>query len=267
MSEDRNKKKREQANVFLDGINQELKSMFEQLRPLSLNSNTKGGEYEQHIADIFHRYLGSRFDFHVRAHLLDVEMTYLDLFSIGENEIDIIATFSNAVPKIIFKAGTRNYISYDSVAFTLDVKARLDNDKLEKDLEKTLKISKLSRLTHKIGDIIHGGSYLLDRPLRFLFYHESHISEGELDRLLKKYYSIWDVIYIINNNQIILNRSLPAVDALMKERSFEGPILSWGGNKAFVLLLLIISTTIPQYHSVDITHTFLKLDEFANKTA
>jgi hypothetical protein len=262
MSDLTNKKKREQANVFLDGINQDLKSMFEQVRALSLNSNTKGGEYEKHIADIFQRYLGSRFDFHVRAHLLDVEMTYLDLFSTGENEIDIIATFSNTVPKIIFKAGQTNYISYDSVAFTLDVKANLDNDKLEKDLEKISKISKLSRSPHKTGDIMYGGSFLLDRPLRFLFYHEPHISREEIERLLVKYYSVWDVVYIINNNEIILNRSLPAVDAMMKERSLEGSIYSWGGNNSFVLLLMIISTTIPQYLSVDITRTF-KLDEFS----
>lgn len=264
MSSDLTRKKRDQASTFLNGINQELKSKFEQIRPIFLNSNTKGGEYEKHIANIFHQYFGSRFDFHIRAHLLDAEMNYLELFSTGENEIDIIATFSNAVPKIVFKAGDTNCIAYDSVAFTVDVKARLDKGKLEKDLEKATKLSKLSKSPPKIGSLMYGGNFVLDRPLRFLFYYEPHISEDELDRLLSMYYSVWDIIFIIGDNRIVLNRSLPAVNEMMIEKKIDGPILSWGKNNTFIILLMIISTTIPVYQVVDVTHTFIKLDQFAN---
>ncbi|MPZ07089.1 MAG: hypothetical protein GEU26_11860 [Nitrososphaeraceae archaeon] len=91
--------KKEYAKIFLESINKELRSKFEELRSLKLKANTKGGEYEKHVANLLHDYLGSRFEFHV----IDAEMEYLNIFSTGENEIDIIGTFSNALPRIILK--------------------------------------------------------------------------------------------------------------------------------------------------------------------
>ena len=55
-------------------------------------------------------YLASRFEFHTRAQLLDANMEYLNLFSVGENKVDVAATFIRTYPKIVLKIGDTKYI-------------------------------------------------------------------------------------------------------------------------------------------------------------
>jgi hypothetical protein len=257
--------KKEYAKLFLESINKELRSKFEELRSLKLNANTKGGEYEKHVANLLHDYLGSRFEFHVRAHLIDAEMEYLNIFSTGENEIDIIGTFSNALPRIILKVGDTRYVSYDAVAFTVDIKSRLDRQKLGQDLDKLSKISKLRKSPPAVGSVMYARSHFLDRPLRCLFYFEKSIDRIEMEKILDKYYSAWDIILLIDNNEILLNGSLPIVKQIMSQNSLDGTILSWGGDNCFIMLLNIISATIPVYLEVDVTKTFLNLDYFSKQ--
>jgi hypothetical protein len=75
--------------------------------------------------------------------------------------------------------------------------------------------------------------------------------------------SIWDIIFIIDTNRMLLNRIIPVVNDMMVKRSIEGPILGWGGDNCFIVLLNIISGTIPMYVTVDVMQTFLNLDYFS----
>ncbi|MGC1134806.1 MAG: hypothetical protein WA941_18405 [Nitrososphaeraceae archaeon] len=73
--------KKEQAKIFLESINKELRSKFEELHMLKLNPNTKGGEYEKHVSNLLCDYLGSRFDFHVRAQITSTSEKLVKLSS------------------------------------------------------------------------------------------------------------------------------------------------------------------------------------------
>ena len=44
-----------------------------------------------------------------RAQLIDVNMEYLNIFSVGENEVDVVATFIQTYPKIVLKIGDTRY--------------------------------------------------------------------------------------------------------------------------------------------------------------
>jgi hypothetical protein len=132
--------KKTQAQSIINGISLDIISEFEKLRDIQANTNTKEGVYEKAVSKFFTDYLGSRFDFYTRAHLLDIKMEYLELLSLGQNEIDVVATFNSAYPKIIVKLGDVNFVAYDSVAFFAEIKSTLDKNNLTKDLIKFEKI-------------------------------------------------------------------------------------------------------------------------------
>lgn len=91
-------KRKHQAKLILDAISHELKDEFERSKDILLNTNTKGGEYENVVGRMLGTYLGSRFEFHTRAQLIDVNMEYLNIFSLGGNEVDVVATFVQTYP-------------------------------------------------------------------------------------------------------------------------------------------------------------------------
>jgi hypothetical protein len=130
-------KRKNQAKALIDAINHQLKDEFERSKEILLNTNTKGGENEKEIMDMLGSYLSSSFEFHTRAQLMDTNMVYLNLFSVGENEVDVSATFIQTYPKIAVNIGDTNYIPYDVVAFIIEVKKSIDKTRLEQDLKKT----------------------------------------------------------------------------------------------------------------------------------
>jgi hypothetical protein len=67
---------------------------------------------------------------------MDTQMEYLSIFSVGENEVDVAATFVRTYPKIVVKIGETKYVPYDGVAFIIEVKSTVDKTRLEQDLLK-----------------------------------------------------------------------------------------------------------------------------------
>ena len=93
-------------------------------------------------------------------------MEYLELLSLGQNEIDVVATFNSAYPKIIVKLGDVNFVAYDSVAFLAEIKTTLDKTNLTEDLIKFEKISglPLSENMIRMGGGFVGVNYVIERP-------------------------------------------------------------------------------------------------------
>jgi hypothetical protein len=228
-----------------------------------MNQNTKGFQFEKSIADTLSDYLGSEFEFHVRSQIIDANLDYLNIFAVGQNEFDIVATFRSASPKIIMKIGDAKYVPYDSVAFIIDIKTRLDKKRLTDDLEKLKKIALLPLTKSRFSLLIASDKFLM-RPLRLLFYYESNIDETTELKLLTDYYEYWDVIYKIQKDEVILNSSVPAVKHIMSLHGIEQKIIHWGGNNCAVVLLTIISSSVPTPLRVNNIETFLNLDRYSN---
>jgi hypothetical protein len=97
-----------------------------------------------------------------------------------------------------------------------------------------------------------------------LFYFESSIDATVRQDLMFKYSHAWDMVLIIQENELLSNRSLPAVIALMSERSLTGQIFSWGGDNYFIMFLLILSKSIPvPMGGVNVIKAFLNLDMYS----
>jgi hypothetical protein len=257
-------KRKDQAKALIAAMNHQMKDEFERSKEILLNANTKGAEYEKEISRMLGTYLGSRFEFHTRAQLIDVNMEYLNLFSVGENEVDVAATFIQTYPKIVLKIGDTKYIPYDGAAFIIEVKKTIDKSKFEKDLRKLEKISKLNLSADRLGGVTQGGQHSIDRPLRLLFYFESSIDETIRQDLMLRYCHAWDMILIIQKNELLSNRRLPAVNALMSARSWHGQMFSWGGDNCFIMLLFFLSLSIPvPIGGVNVIKTFLNLDMYS----
>ncbi len=259
--------KKAQAQKIINGISRDIISEFEKFRDIQANTNTKGGVYEKTVSEFFTVYLGSRFDFHTRAHLLDINMEYLELLSLGQNEIDVVATFNSAYPKIILKLGGVNFVAYDSVAFLAEIKTTLDKTNLTKDLIKFEKINGLSLSEFKIrvGGAFIGGDYIVEKPLRILFYFDSEIQEATREELLVNHYLAWDIMLIVQKKEIVLNSSLPMVKFLMQKSGppSDAKIYSFGGDNTFIMLMLILAATIPVPETVPTINTFLNLDRYS----
>jgi hypothetical protein len=265
MNSNKTASKKTQAQNIINGISKDIISEFEKFRDIQANTNTKGGVYEKTVSKFFTDYLGSRFDFHTRAHLLDINMEYLELLSLGQNEIDVVATFNSAYPKIIVKLGDVNFVAYDSVAFLAEIKTTLDKTNLTKDLKKFEKISGLPLSENKIrmGGGFVGGNYVIERPLRILFYFDSEIQEATREELLVNHYLAWDIMLIVQRKEIVLNSSLPMVKFLMQKSGIEAKIYSFGGDNTFIMLMLILAATIPFPETVPTINTFLNLDTYS----
>jgi hypothetical protein len=117
MEDSMKKRRTQQAKELIGAINHQMKDEFERSKGILLNTNTKGWEYEKEISHMLGSYLASRFKFHTRAQLLDANMEYLNLFSVGENKVDVAATFIRTYPKIVLKIGDTKYIPYIILKF------------------------------------------------------------------------------------------------------------------------------------------------------
>ena len=86
---------------LLDGIEQELRNRFNELRKQKYNSNTKGYDYEKILKEFFEYYIGGAFDLIIRVGTLDSELKVMSVLKPAENEFDVVALYKNAVPRLV----------------------------------------------------------------------------------------------------------------------------------------------------------------------
>jgi hypothetical protein len=75
--------KKEAINI-VNTVESLIQKKYEGYKNLSYNANTKGYDYESVVFKILKEYLGSRFDFYLRPHIIDKELNYTDVLKIGD---------------------------------------------------------------------------------------------------------------------------------------------------------------------------------------
>jgi hypothetical protein len=145
--------------------------------------------------------------------IIDKDLQCFELFDFyhGEDEMDVVGTFKQSKPQVIFETGnggeTMSWVPFDGVAFICEIKSNLTASGLESDLEKLSKLRKLDassdRFKHK-----KEGDFDVEEPLRCLIYDNETISEDTLHDYLHEFIEDWHMLLIIENDVLLINTSL-----------------------------------------------------------
>lgn len=248
---------------MIKAIEGQIKNNIKGFEYLTYNPNTKGADYEKVICDLLNAYLGSRFEFYTRAQIVDRELKHRRIFQGGFREIDVVGTFNTTAPKIFLKAGHSVIIPYDAIALLAEVKSVLNKKRLTEDLQRLEKLMQLKVFENRfpirkivgINEKVFGFPEMrADIPLRLLIYFKTPKDNTIMEELLNRYSGVWDVVFLVDKEEIILNKDLPFVQALFKarmpDRTPNSKFIIWG-DTPFLMLLVAITRTIPIPPAVD----------------
>ena len=248
-----------QPNVeeLINGFENALRSEWRQYREQSFNTNTKGGAYETALKELLQQYLGNILDIRTRSAIVDAKLDCFSLLTEGENEIDIVATYKTATPNIVFEAGDMSWVPYDGVSFLCEVKSSLSKSSLESDLEK---IEKLVDLRDSPEDRFHtytSTPYSVNHQLMCLVYDEENIADSSKSDLLEEYSDVWDLMLVVEEDEMYVNSTLPFMDFLFPTDVGDPHWIYVENGLAWFILAL--STSIPYPDTVYAADPILNL--------
>ncbi|WP_336363181.1 DUF6602 domain-containing protein [Halalkalicoccus salilacus] len=203
----------DQGEWLFEKIQEQLRHDWKQWRDIYANS--KGLTYEQSLANFLESYFGGVYDINTRVATIDSELRCFEVFNFvqGNDEIDLVASFKEAKPKIMFEtgsgAGELKWVPYVAVAFICEVKSQLTKQAIESDFDKLKSISQLNPTIKNRFKASMGGKYTIWDPLQCLVYDRESIADETLDNILMKNQEHWHMVLIVENDTLILNRSLP----------------------------------------------------------
>ncbi|WP_435194703.1 DUF6602 domain-containing protein [Natronomonas sp. EA1] len=216
-----------QGQWLFKQIQQQLSRDWEELREIYANS--KGDAYEQTLSDFLTSYFGGVYDINTKVAVIDKNLISFDVFDFvkGDDEIDLVASFSQAKPRIIFKTGDGNgelrWVPFEAVAFICEVKSQLTKQALEKDFDKLKSVSQISEsIDNRFGPMI-GGDYTISEPLQCLVYDRESIADDTLEDILISNHSHWHMILLVDNDVLLLNRSIPLSEHFVPSSRMFGP--------------------------------------------
>jgi hypothetical protein len=268
--------------ALVEGFNEQLRGKWVDHRRQAFNSNTKGAAYENALADLLKEYFGGIYDIRTRTAVIDEYLECFDVFSAGTAEFDVVANFSQAVPRVILESGDMKWVPYDGTAFICEVKSEINTSKLEDDLAKLAKLKKIeadnqyNRFPNNSG-----GTRMYTEPergqkknpqeiyvnhqLKCLVYDECSISESSLREIAETDTEIWDLILIADENILYVSPELPFVDAWIDRISFNGESFELPEDTllpltdGFVWFIIALSVSIPRPRPFDVTPALLHL--------
>jgi hypothetical protein len=236
-------------------MDRQMLQQFETNREALYNQNTKGGNYEKIVGKTLETYLGTQFDFYYRAQLIDMRMEYLNVFSVGQNEFDVVAAFKTASPRLVLKIEDTPWVPLDSIAFCVEVKQDATTSSVESDLGKLGLLDKLPRSPNRVG-VSLGGNFNIQRPLKILFYYERKIDWNKLDSLLAQQIEHWDMVIFLKEDFSFLNPSLPVAKIV---RDSGASKLKEFQQHSLLFLLFVVTASLPVPMSVSTLDTFLNI--------
>lgn len=246
---------------LLDGLRQKLRSRWQEYRRQSYNQNTKGAAYEEALAKLLTDYVGGAYDIRTRTAVIDDELKCLDLFTPAQNEIDVVAVFPQSRPQIVFESEGMTWVPYHGVAFVCEVKSSLTTTALRDDLEKTAKLQQIER-DEGFGVTI-SGSANVDHQLKCLVYDKaSSVSDETLIEILEDNLNAWDLVLLVEDDEIIANPNLPFSETLNHplyaygESESEGIVYAPNGLLWF---LAFISVSIPHPPTITTVNPLLQM--------
>lgn len=246
------------AQQLIQGFENALRSEWRQFREQSFNANTKGEAYEIALMNLLDQYFGSVLKFRNRSKMVDSELECFTLFSDGENEFDIVASYRATTPNIVFEIGEMTWVPYDGVSFVVEVKKNLTKTNFKADLEK---LQKLSALRGDSSGRFHQhtrSAYSVNHQLRCLVYDEEEISDASKNELMEEYKDIWDLILIVENDEIYINSTLPILEFLFPDDGDWSPHWIYTEN-GLALFILAVAVSIPYPHTVYAADPILNL--------
>jgi|GEM_PF-4901701 len=225
--------------ALIEGFQRKLRSQWEQHRQQQFNANTKGATYEKALRDFLAEYFNGVYSLRTRTAVVDRKLECFDIFNAGESELDVVASFRQAVPQIILQSGDMKWVPYDGVAFVCEVKSKLTTSALESDLEKLAKLNELGRdnISQRFTPDSAGQTNLfwkdedghksgmnatVNHQLKCLVYDKSSISGETLIKKLQDFPDIWDLILIVEDDLLLVSPNLPFTDGWYDRISIEG---------------------------------------------
>lgn len=216
-----------QGEWLFERIQEQLQHDWKEIRKVYANS--KGSTYEQSLADFLTSYFGGVYDVNTKAAVIDPNLLCFDVFDFvrGDDEIDLVASFSNAKPRIVFETGKGkgklSWVPFEGVAFICEVKSQLTKQALTDDFKKLKSISEISAsLEDRFGPMITG-DYTISDPLQCLVYDKESIADETLEEILTSNYSDWHMVLIVENDVLLLNRNIPISEIFVPSSQMFGP--------------------------------------------
>jgi hypothetical protein len=266
--------------ALLNGVREKLQTQWQQHRKQSFNNNTKGAAYEKALRGFLLEYFEGIYKIQTRTAVIDQYLECFEVFSSGQSELDVVATFRQAVPGIVFQSGDMKWVPYDAVSFICEVKSELTKPSLVDDIEKLEKVNSLdiketrfdrdsgrSKLTKwDSGDTIVR-DLSVDHPLRCLVYDEESISAEFLLEYAASKSDQWDLILLVDEDVILVSPNLPFAEGWydnakvdneefdIKELLPETVVLSDG----LIWFIILLSVSIPRPKPFDTTPALLGL--------
>lgn len=256
------KKMMVEAANLLNQIDNEVRKEFDSHRTQRSHTTTKGLNYEDIVNEALTKYLGAHFEFSTRAEIIDNELEFINVFpEEGSNQFDVVASFKTSIPRLIFEMRNTKVVPLDSVAFIIEVAQTLEKGKLEKDLKKFAKLDKLKIYEERLGIRVQG-DYVIERPIKILFYYEKEIDDETLKQLMQDFSPNWDLLIIFKDDKLWLNPNLPFVK---KFYGSEEPYLEQAHS--LLKLIIVLSVSIPVPISVNTLPVFQNLLDLNENTS
>ena len=202
-------------------IQAQLEHEWVRFRNRSHNPSNKGDSYEEELKNLLERYFSGVYELISQPVFIDPELKVFDEFDTGrgEHELDVVGLFRQAKPRIVFELSEMTYVPLEGIAFICEVKSQIDKDRLKHDLQK---LEKVECLCDFKSEMVTGRSterYATTPPVKCLIYDQDTISSESLEELIERYPGCWDMILIVESEQLIVNADLPVLDPILSPQS------------------------------------------------
>lgn len=102
----------------------QLEHQWSRYRDIEGDDSARGSSYESALCDLLDEYFGGRFDLHTNCSIMDDRLDCFEAFDeSAENEIDVVALFSHATPRLVLREGDIQWVPLAGVSFLCEVKS------------------------------------------------------------------------------------------------------------------------------------------------
>lgn len=256
-----------QPEDLISSFQTQLEHQWSRFRDIEADDSARGNSYETALRDLLDEYFGGKYDIFSNCSIMDHQLRcFREFGENADNEIDVVALFSQATPRIVLKETHINWVPLQGISFLCDIKSRIDKGRLESDIEKLDITRRLEQDPDDRFGVQASGEYTVDHQLHCLVYDRSSISDDTLNSIVEDN-DAWDMILLVEEDTLIVNKTLPIIEYLrmqavrsqlphpedLPDNEFttsipgedENGIVSMGNGLAWFIIALSISIPVP----------------------
>ena len=179
-------------------------------RTIEGNDTARGMSYEEGLYEVLSQYFEGIYALETNCSVMDDDLDCIEAFDPhSKNEVDVVALFKQAVPRVILRRRKVTWIPLSAVAFLCEVKSKVDSGRLEADLLKleilrSIEGDPKERFKNQVR-----GNFVVDRQIHCLVYDQAEIANDTMTELLNECAGAWDMVLIVKSNTLIVNGTLP----------------------------------------------------------